>query len=264
MQAPRWISGSVAKIERDERLDRVAGRLRPVAEQVGEGPAGPALRGDWLGHALHPLLTDLPLGCWLSAGLLDVVGGRRSRAAAQRLVGLGVAFVPATAAAGMADYSTVGDARIQRVGAAHAIGNSVVGGLYLMSWLQRRRGHYARGVLLGLGGGALAWVTGYLGGHMSFGRGSSVELRGMDGSDPLADVGGDALPATALGWSTAQAASVADPGELVGLEEAAELLTVPVEQVRAMAAEGMLTPAAGGDALAFQRSEVLALRLQGG
>ncbi len=84
----------------DARLDGPAGRLDRVAAKIAAGPSGAAWRGERLGHALHPLLTDFPLGCWIGAGLLDLVGGRSSRRAAQRLVGLGLLFVPPTALAG--------------------------------------------------------------------------------------------------------------------------------------------------------------------
>lgn len=91
------------------------------------------LRGDWLGDALHPLLTDFPVGCWLSAGLLDLVGGRGSRKASQRLIGFGLLMVPPTAAAGLSDWSRDQRPRVRRVGAVHAVGNVVASLLYLRS-----------------------------------------------------------------------------------------------------------------------------------
>ncbi len=168
----------VHRLERDDRLDRVASALDPAAEAVGSGRTGAALRGDWLGHALHPLLTDLPLGCWMAGGLLDLVGGRRSRPAAQRLIGLGLATAPATAAAGLAEHRTTTEPRVRRVTAAHAAGNTVVALAYLASWRHRRRGDHVRGVAYGLAGGTLAWVTGYLGGHLSFARRTGTGTRG--------------------------------------------------------------------------------------
>ena len=38
------------------------------------------LHGKWLGHPLHPVLTDLTLGAWVSGAALDLIGlatGRR-------------------------------------------------------------------------------------------------------------------------------------------------------------------------------------------
>lgn len=60
------------------------------------------LHSDVLGHSLHPVLTDLTLGCWTSAALLDVVSGPTSRHAATLLASAGVAVAVPTAVAGAA------------------------------------------------------------------------------------------------------------------------------------------------------------------
>jgi hypothetical protein len=168
----------MAALEHDGRLDAAAGRLEPPASRALSGRAGDVLRGEWLGHALHPLLTDFPLGCWIGAGLLDLVGGRRSRPAAQRLVGIGLLAVPGTAAAGLADWSATPDPRVRRVGLVHATANVVGAGCYLRSWSSRRAGRHARGVAWGLAGGTVGWVSGYLGGHLSFVLGAGHGPRG--------------------------------------------------------------------------------------
>src|SRR4051812_5246690 len=179
-RAPDWLRKSVHAVESADRLDPAVTAMTRPAEGLSKGPAGDALRGQWLGHALHPLLTDLPLGCWIGSGLLDLLGGRRARRASQRLVGLGLLFVPPTVAAGLVDWTGISDQRVKRVGAVHAIGNGAVAMLYLASWRSRRRGLHLVGVGLGLAGGTLAWATGYLGGHMSFARGVGVGDRGLD------------------------------------------------------------------------------------
>jgi uncharacterized membrane protein len=181
MQTPVFLQKALAQLERDERLDSVAELLKRSADVVTSRGWGEKLRGEWLGHALHPLLTDLPLGCWISAGLLDVVGGRGAQRAARRLVGLGLVLVPPTVASGMADYRTLDRPPLWRVGAVHAVGNTAVALLYLSSWTARRKNHHAKGVVLGLVGGTLAWGTGYLGGHLSFARGAGVGPRGLTG-----------------------------------------------------------------------------------
>jgi uncharacterized membrane protein len=197
MQRLRPIERLVDAVEGAEGLDRAVNLLEPVADQVGADGRGAVLRGEWLGHALHPLLTDFPLGCWLAAGFLDLTAPRSGRAAAQRLVGMGLLFVPVTAAAGLADWATVRDRRVRRVGVAHALGNTVVGSAYLLSWRARRRGHHARGVAWGLFGGTVAWATGYLGGHLSFGRGVGIGERGeRPPSEMDSEMG--AAPATGL------------------------------------------------------------------
>jgi uncharacterized membrane protein len=179
MRAPRWLDDAVSDLEGNPGLDRWVTRLRPVSERVARDRSGEFLRGEWLGHALHPLATDLPLGCWISSTALDVVGGRSAARASQRLVGLGLLFVPLTAASGLADWNDLDDPPRRRVGVAHALGNSVVALAYLVSWRQRRMGNRAGGIAIGLLGGLLALVTGYLGGHLSFGSAASVERRGI-------------------------------------------------------------------------------------
>ncbi len=249
MQAPWWIRRSIDAIESNPAYDRLGRLMGPAASKAGEGRAGSILRGEWLGHALHPLLTDLPIGCWYSATVLDLVGGKRSRPAARRLVGLGVAFVPVVAASGYADYDTIEGEREARVGAVHAAGNAVAGYLYYRSWRHRRKGRHLRGVVLALAGGGLVVVTGYLGGHLSFARGTGVGPRGLDD---------DAFVASGT------AARSVDADALMGLDEVATVLTVAPTQVRTMVDEGLLTPAGGGDQLLFTRAEVMAVRLQGG
>ncbi|HVL06458.1 MAG TPA: DUF2231 domain-containing protein [Acidimicrobiales bacterium] len=158
------------RIEGDSRVDGLAGRLEAVAGAVVRSPGtADALRGVWLGHALHPLLTDFPLGAWMSASFLDLFGGDRARPASQRLVGFGLLVAVPTAAAGLAEWrDTGGGAR--RVGAVHAGINSTATLLYGCSWLARRRGAHRSAVALGVGGGVVATLGGYFGGHLTLVR----------------------------------------------------------------------------------------------
>ena len=50
-----------------------------VRHALDRQPLKDVLSGTWLGHPLHPLLTDLPIGFWTSAFTLDLVGGRSTR-----------------------------------------------------------------------------------------------------------------------------------------------------------------------------------------
>jgi uncharacterized membrane protein len=162
--------------ERPERLleswpdaDGLIDRLRRATGSLVSAELRPTLAGDWLGHTLHPMLTDLPIGCWTSAALLDVVGGRSSRRAAQMLVGMGLVLVPITALTGLSDWRASDDRRVQRVGLVHAAFNVGATVAYWRSWAQRRRDHHLRGVMWGMAGGLLATAGGYLGGHLAFG-----------------------------------------------------------------------------------------------
>ena len=161
----------VRGIERSEALDVPSKALDAVSSAVNESAAGPLLRGTPIGHALHPLLTDFPLGCWLSAGLLDLVGGSAARGARRRLIGLGILTAIPTALSGVAEWRSLFDRSTRRLAVVHATGNLAVLSIYLLSWLRRRNGRHASGTAWGMAGGLLAIFTGYLGGHLSFGRG---------------------------------------------------------------------------------------------
>jgi nitrite reductase/ring-hydroxylating ferredoxin subunit/uncharacterized membrane protein len=161
----------VDRLADTEALDRIG---KPVAawvgKQVGTGTVKDVLSGTWLGHPLHPMLTDLPIGSWTSAFVLDIIGGKRGRNAADMLVGIGIVTALPTAAAGLSDWSdTIGEDR--RIGTAHAIGNVAALTLYTLSWRARRRGRRGRGVLLGFMGAGAATVGGYLGGHLVYRKG---------------------------------------------------------------------------------------------
>jgi nitrite reductase/ring-hydroxylating ferredoxin subunit/uncharacterized membrane protein len=181
-------------IERLEGLDAVARPLgRAVRENVRPGPARDALSGTFLGHALHPLLTDLPIGSWTSAVVLDLIGGRGSRRAARRLVGVGVAAALPAAATGLLDWSDteLADDEVRRVGVVHAGSNVTALSLFGASLAARRRGRHGRGRLLALAGMGALTVGGHLGGHLGYAKGVGVDATAF-GSLPeeWADAGG--------------------------------------------------------------------------
>jgi uncharacterized membrane protein len=131
------------------------------------------LGGRWLGHALHPLLTDVPLGTWMSATFLDVAGGPRSRDAARKLVAAGLVASLPTVAAGLSDWM-VANREERRVGVVHAATNTVALGCYAASFAARRRGRHGRGIALGLAGVTAASVGGFFGGHLALARDTSL------------------------------------------------------------------------------------------
>jgi uncharacterized membrane protein len=178
LKPPRSLWRTIYRLEDDERLDGAARVLDGGAGVVGRDRVGSILRGDWLGHALHPLLTDLPLGCWAAATALDLTAWRRDRLAARRLIGVGLLFAVPTAAAGLADFGTLREQRSRRVAVVHATGNAAAMALYVASWRARRHGHHVVGRAASLLGGVLAVGTGYLGGHLSFVRGAGTGERG--------------------------------------------------------------------------------------
>lgn len=149
-----------------EAIDGLADQIHGVLGSMPDGPMG-VLRGRWLGHPAHPMLTDLPIGFWTSAWILDLVGGRRTERAADTLVGLGVISAVPAVVTGWADWSTR-SRRDRRIGVVHAVSNGLATSAFAASWLARRRGDRARGIALGHVGAAIASIGGALGGHLAF------------------------------------------------------------------------------------------------
>ena len=169
--APPAVVGLLRRLESAPVLDAAG---RPLAAVAGAALRSRAvadgLRGTWLGHALHPLVTDFPLGAWASASFLDLFGGRDARPAARRLVGFGLLATLPTVASGLAEWQAVSGRGSRRVGVVHAAVNSAATVLYGCSWVARRRGRHGRAVALGVGGGVVATVGGYFGGHLALVR----------------------------------------------------------------------------------------------
>ncbi len=138
----------------------------------GANPPGPvrdALSGTWIGHALHPPLTDVVIGAFLSASVLDVVAPG-SPEASERLLLVGLLASLPTAVSGATDWADteIADVRVRRIGLAHAAAN--VSGLALAvgSIAARRRGSMAAGRALAMAANGALGLGGLLGGHMSF------------------------------------------------------------------------------------------------
>jgi nitrite reductase/ring-hydroxylating ferredoxin subunit/uncharacterized membrane protein len=172
-------------IERSSVLDAAA---RQVARRfhgvVGSGPLKDALAGTWLGHPAHPMLTDLPIGAWTSAFLLDVFGGDEAERGADALIGLGVLAAIPTALTGLADLTDLVTAEERSIGMAHAAGNTAALVLFGLAYLARRQGARRAGRRLSLAGVTAVTVGGFLGGHLSYRRGVGVDHTAFDDRFP--------------------------------------------------------------------------------
>lgn len=173
-------------VERLESLDALDGPGKAIGKRVrgllGPGAVKDALSGTWLGHALHPLLTDVTIGSFVSASLLDVLGGDDDGRAAERLIAVGLAAYGPTAITGTNDWadSEPADARVRRVGLAHAATNATAFTLFAGSLAARRAGKQGRGKALALAGTSFLAVGGYLGAHMSFFQGVGPNQTAFD------------------------------------------------------------------------------------
>jgi uncharacterized membrane protein len=162
---------AVGRLEQAKVLDGAAAAVQSAARPLVRGRIGEVLRGEPIGHPLHPALVAVPIGAWLSASALDLTGG--DAVAARRLVALGCLVALPTAASGAADWlRTTGPER--RVGFVHAGLNDVALGIYVASWRSRAGGRRAKGAALALAGSGLLVVSGWLGGHLAYRRGVGV------------------------------------------------------------------------------------------
>ena len=165
-----------------EPLDTVA---EPIATKVREllpgGPVKDALSGTWLGHAFHPIMQLAPLGTWMSAVILDLVGGEDADGAADLLIGTGLLASVPTFVSGWSDYadSTTSE-RVRRIGIVHAAANGTGALLFAGSLRARARGARGRGKLLALAGMGAVSAGGWLGGHLSYAEGVGVDVTAFE------------------------------------------------------------------------------------
>ena len=166
--------------------DQLTAVLGPWRERNQGNPVLELMHGGrWLGHPLHPALSDLPVGLWTGALMLDLTDRdqdpRRAIGPAALFSAAGIAAAVATAATGVVDW-TVSDDEDRRLGLFHGVLNTAALGLQGLSLAARLTGH--RRPAQGLGAASLA-VTGaaaYLGGHLVFAKAVMVNrVAGADG-----------------------------------------------------------------------------------
>ena len=179
-------------------LNRIVGRfidrqrwLEPVADVLQNfiawfykalGRPGHSLKtflhGTWLGHPLHPVITDIPVGLWTIAVIFDlsylISRSHDWVSAADVTIFVGLLGALVAAVAGYTDWSDTID-RERRVGIAHGLLNTLVIVVYLVSFILRVAGG-SRGlaILLAYVGYLLLLTAAFLGGDLVFSFGTGV------------------------------------------------------------------------------------------
>ncbi|HET9493160.1 MAG TPA: DUF2231 domain-containing protein, partial [Chloroflexia bacterium] len=121
-------------VDRQKWLDEVSDAIQPVINNAfsnaGEGGrvVKDFLNGVWLGHPLHPVITDVPIGAWTMTALLDFLSAAKGGdegldRASDVTLGAGIAAAVAAAVTGIVDWSDVGGSH-RRMGMAHALLNT--------------------------------------------------------------------------------------------------------------------------------------------
>ena len=182
-RTPNILEPLVEKVEAAEFVDGPAKAFNETVDEVLSGTGFKDLiSGTPIGHALHPMLTDVVIGSFLSATALDLIGDGGDGTASERLIALGILSYPPTALTGTSDWIDGGykNDSNRRIGIVHAATNAVALGLYGASLAARKRGKRKRGVALGLLGAGALGVAGYLGGHLTLANGLGVDQTAFD------------------------------------------------------------------------------------
>ncbi|MFB6612701.1 DUF2231 domain-containing protein [Streptomyces sp. NPDC085524] len=159
-----WLK-TLDRLERTTVTDPAIRVLQRGIRSLPLGGMRDLLRGRHLGHPVHPVLVQVPIGCWLSASVLDYVPGTHH--ASTTLTAVGLAGVVPAAVTGWVDWADLPPEQA-RVGLVHAASNVAAVACYTASLGARLRGRSARGRVWALGGMAAVAVSGALGGHVAY------------------------------------------------------------------------------------------------
>jgi nitrite reductase/ring-hydroxylating ferredoxin subunit/uncharacterized membrane protein len=194
-------TNALSKLADQPALDAVAEPLSQAvrrAYQAG-GDAGQraknTMHGVWLGHPLHPVCTDLPLGAWTTGLVLDVVAAtnhdRAMARAADVAIAVGLAGAAASAVTGLTDWSET-SGRSRRTGLVHGLLNIAATTLYAAAYLLRKNGSRASGQRCALAGYGIAIGAAWFGGDLVYGQRVGVTHAVVDGPESFTAVAGTA------------------------------------------------------------------------
>ena len=210
-----WMDGVAEKVQ--GLVGAAYGALGPRGRQIKNLMHGTAV----LGHPLHPAVTDVPIGAWLT-GLVADTTGQRGAGDTALVVGLGAATLAALS--GYTDFhETYGQER--RIALAHGAAMTTATALMAGSLLLRVAGGDGprrKAKALSAAGLALTMASGYLGGDLVFGIGTMVNRNAfLEAPEDFVDAGasGD-FPEGAMRRVQAGAAAVLvvrQSGRLVGI-----------------------------------------------
>jgi nitrite reductase/ring-hydroxylating ferredoxin subunit/uncharacterized membrane protein len=171
-------------IDKQQWLDDAGDALQPSVIKAYEagGDAGQKVKnfmhGTWLGHPLHPVITDVPVGAYTATAVLDsleLAGHDKYSAGADVTLAVGLAGALGSAVTGLTDWSgTTG--RSRKVGLVHGMLNLGATALYATSFFMRKnKGSRGTAITLAMVGYGISAVAAYLGGHLVFGEQIGVD-----------------------------------------------------------------------------------------
>ena len=164
-------------IDEQEWLDKTGAAIQPVILNAfkAAGKTGNDIKnflhGKWLGHPVHPMVTDVPIGAWTTAAVLDTMelcGSKKYKPGADAAVSVGLVGAAGAALTGLTDWT--GTTEIERkTGLVHAMLNVAATALYLTSlFLRRRKGSRGAAITLSMVGYGITAASAYLGGNLVY------------------------------------------------------------------------------------------------
>lgn len=179
-------------IDRQQWMDPLADQIQKGVTGAFEagGPAGQqvknALHGTWLGHPLHPALTDVPIGAWTAAVIMDAMDNIRGDdgfgRAADAAIGIGLVGAVASAVTGLTDW-TATDGRARKIGLTHGLMNLAGTLLFTTSYVMRKNDNRQAARGFSMLGFAVAMGSAYLGGKLVYSE--QVGVNHAAGGPPL-------------------------------------------------------------------------------
>ena len=191
------MENAIATLTDQPALDSIAEPLSRAVRGAYEaaGPAGQraknALHGVWLGHPLHPVFTDLPIGAWTTGLVLDAVAAtnhdRAMARAADVAIAVGLAGAAAAAVTGLTDWSeTSGKSR--RTGLIHGLLNIAATTLYATAFALRKNGARSSGQTCAFAGYGIAVGAAWLGGDLVYGQRIGVNHAAVEAPESFTPV----------------------------------------------------------------------------
>jgi nitrite reductase/ring-hydroxylating ferredoxin subunit/uncharacterized membrane protein len=136
------------------------------------------LHGTWLGHPLHPVVTDIPIGSWTVAAVLDgieLAGNEDYKSGAYAAIAIGIAGALASAVTGLTDWTGTTKKR-RKVGLMHGLLNLTATGLYVTSLiLRQRKDSRGAAITFAMAGYGVTTAAAYLGGNLVYGEQMGVD-----------------------------------------------------------------------------------------
>jgi len=173
----------------DELAEPLARAVHAAYDAAGDTgrAAKNAMHGVWLGHPLHPVFTDVPIGAWTTALVLDAAAAaRRDRGlarAADVAIAVGLAGAVGSAVTGLTDWSET-SGRSRRTGLLHGLLNLASTTLFAASYVLRKSRAPTSGRACAMAGYALTVTAAYLGGDLVYGRRIGVTHAGENEATP--------------------------------------------------------------------------------